>query len=196
MSRAWIVALAVLPACARACNGLDLERMLDQPRYTAYEACDVCADGTIMMQPPAGTVARDTAALPEAVRDGRTAGRYVADIPVPVDARVLARGRDRFDIYCAACHGRLGDGVSQVAENMRLRKPANLLAPPYATYPPGRIYAVITQGFGLMRSYASELPVADRWAVVAYVEALRLSQGLALDQLPPPIREEAQRWLK
>jgi hypothetical protein len=57
------------------------------------------------------------------------------------------------------------------------------------------VYAVIAEGYGLMRSYAPELPVRDRWAVVAYLEALELAQGIALDALPPSIQEEARRWL-
>ena len=192
---ATLVALAGLAALA-ACD-LDLERMIDQPRFTSYEACEVCPDGTIMLQPPDGTVARDAELGSSELVRGRTAAdAYVGRFPIALDARVLARGRDRFDIFCAACHGRLGDGISQVAENMTLRKPANLLAPPYPSYPPGRIFAVVTEGFGVMRSYAGELPVHDRWAVVAYVQALQLSQRVALDELPPPIREEARRWLK
>jgi mono/diheme cytochrome c family protein len=109
---------------------------------------------------------------------------------------VVLRGRNRFDIYCAACHGRLGDAASKVAENMTLRKPANLLTAPYLTYPPGRIAAAIAEGYGLMRSYAAELPVEDRWAVVAYVKALQLSQHATLGELPAPVQQEAARWLK
>ena len=77
-----------------------------------------------------------------------------------------------------------------------LRRPANLLTAPYTDYPPGRIFTTITQGYGLMRSYAGELPIADRWAVVAYVQALQLSQHAELDALPAQIRSEASRWLK
>jgi mono/diheme cytochrome c family protein len=178
-----------------ACD-LDLERMIDQPRFTSYEACDVCPGGTIMMQPPAGTVARSSELAADDVARGRNGGGYVARIPITIDKPMLERGRDRFDIYCAACHGRLGNGLSQVAENMVLRRPPNLLAPPYDQYPPGRMFAVITEGFGLMRSYSAELPIADRWAVVAYVGALQLAQHVNLTQLPEPMQREARQWLK
>jgi hypothetical protein len=77
-----------------------------------------------------------------------------------------------------------------------LRRPANLVTAPYLDYPPGRIFNTITQGYGLMRSYAGELPIADRWAVVAYVQALQLSQHAELDALPAQVRSEASRWLK
>lgn len=195
MTRHLAAVVAFVGACDGSC-GLDLERMSDQPRFTYYEQCDVCPEGTIMLQPPDGTVARTAVLGEDEVMRGRVGAAYAARIPVEVDTRTLLRGRNRFDIYCAACHGRLADGVSQVAENMRLRAPPSLLAAPYVTYPPGRIFAVITEGFGLMRSYAGELPLDDRWAVVAYLQALQLSQRLALGDLPPAVQEEARRWLK
>jgi mono/diheme cytochrome c family protein len=177
----------LLLCCLGACE-LDLERMIDQPYYRAYEACEVCPTGTIMMAPPEDTVARDEVGEPVAGDD--------STYPVALDQTLLARGRNRFDIYCAACHGRIANGLSQVAENMTLRRPPNLLAPPYTTYSPRRLFVVITQGFGLMRSYAAELPVRDRWAVVAYLQALQLSQSVVLRELPDPIQTEARSWLK
>jgi mono/diheme cytochrome c family protein len=175
----------LLLLCLCACD-LDLERMDEQPRFTSYEACDICPNGTIMMQPPSGTIARNVALDPADPADDSD------EIPVAIDRRALERGRNRFDIFCAACHGRLGNGESQVAENMSLRRPANLLTGDYRA---GHIYRVVTHGFGLMRSYAGELPPADRWAVTAYVEALRLSQQVTLESLPPERRQEAMPWL-
>jgi mono/diheme cytochrome c family protein len=195
MTRAVLAALAFAVGCGGSC-GLDLERMIDQPRYTTYEACDICPEGTIMMQPPEGTVSRTAQLGPSAMLRGRTGAAYADRIPIELDRQVLVRGRNRFDMFCAACHGRSATGISQVAENMTLRRPPNLLAAPYTTYPPGRIYAVINEGFGLMRSYAPQLSVADRWAVVAYVQALQLSQHVALGELPASIQQEARRWLK
>lgn len=193
MTRAFTIAVLV---AGSGCNDCDLNRMIDQPHYTTYEACETCPAGTIMMLPPAGTVARSTPIERPELATGRIATGYLSQVPLAVDRGVLARGRDRFDIYCAACHGRLGDGVSKVAENMTLRKPANLLMPPYLDYPPGRIAAAIAEGYGLMRSYVAELPVADRWAVAAYVKVLQRSQHVSLDELPEPIRQEAAPWLK
>ena len=198
MIRALIaIALCELTGCG-GCGAwdLDLERMIDQPKFTTYQPCEVCPGGSIMMTPPAGTVPRGEPTAPTPLVLGRQAGRYLDTIPITVTRAVLERGRNRFDIFCAACHGRLGNGVSEVAENMTLRRPANLLTAPYTDYPPGRIFTSITQGYGLMRSYAGELPIADRWAVVAYVQALQLSQHAELDALPAQIRSEASRWLK
>ncbi|HEX7836423.1 MAG TPA: cytochrome c [Kofleriaceae bacterium] len=194
---ALAIGLGGLPGCG-GCGewDLDLERMIEQPRYTTYQACPTCPGGTIMMVPPSGTVPRSERIGPASLASGRHGGAYVPRIPIAVTRAVLERGRNRFDLFCAACHGRLGNGVSKVAENMTLRRPADLLSAPYTTYPPGRIFTAITQGFGLMRSYAGELPVDDRWAVVAYVQALQLSQHTALDQLPAQTQTEARRWLK
>jgi mono/diheme cytochrome c family protein len=191
--RAAALAGALLVA---GCSDCDLNRMVDQPRYTSYEACEVCPGGTIMMHPPEGTVARSAPLAAGPLATGRAGGAFAAAIPIAVDRAVLARGRSRFDVFCAACHGRLGDGRSQVAENMTLRRPPDLVAPPYTEYPPGRIFAAITDGFGLMLSYAGELPLEDRWAVVAYVQVLQLSQRAPLDELPPQIRQEAAPWLR
>lgn len=190
------VAIAMAIALLAGCDKFDLERMIDQPRFTSYEACDVCPNGTIMMEPPQGVVARNADIGPRDLMQGSADGGYATYIPIPLDRAMLARGENRFNIYCAACHGRLGNGISQVAENMTLRKPANLLAPPWSKYPPGRTFAVITDGFGLMRSYAGELPVADRWAVVAYLDALRLAEAVPLRELPASVQKEARTWLK
>lgn len=195
MTRALLLALAAGLAGCGGCD-VDLERMIDQPRFGTYEACEVCPQGTIMMLPPAGTVARSEFLGPEQITRGRVGEAWVQRIPIAIDRKVLARGRNRFEIFCAACHGRLGNGVSQVAENMRLRLPPDLQAEPYRSYPPGRVYQAVSEGFGLMRSYADVLPPGDRWAVVAYLEALELSQSVRLDQLPPRLQEEVRRWAR
>jgi mono/diheme cytochrome c family protein len=194
----WLLVLVLAQAGCGGCGewDLDLERMLEQPRFTSYEACDVCKQGSIMMMPPAGTVSRSHRLGPPELVTGRAGGNYLPAIPTKIDRGVLARGEDRFDIYCAACHGRLGNAVTQVAAHMKLKMPANLLVAPYDDYPPGRIFATITEGYGLMRSYANDLPLEDRWAVVAYVKALQMSQHVALGDLPAARREEARRWLK
>jgi mono/diheme cytochrome c family protein len=196
MTRAKIPVTFVACVAVAGCNDCSLNRMIDQPRFTYYEACEPCPHGTIMMLPPPGTIARTTPLDSAELATGRAGSDYVQVFPVPVDRAVVVRGRNRFDIYCAACHGRIGDGNSQVAENMTLRKPANLVASPYLDYPPGRIFAAITEGYGLMRSYAVELPPQDRWAVTAYVKALQQSQHATLGELPLQIQKEARLWLR
>jgi mono/diheme cytochrome c family protein len=180
-----LVFLAALTACPR------LDPMQRQAKYKAYQSSEYYEDGLAMRTPPAGTVPFHALVDP-AVLTGRGAdGKPLATSPVPVDDRLLALGRKRFDISCAVCHGTLGDGQSQVAMNMALRRPPSLHL--YRDRPDGHIYQVISEGFGLMPSYATQLSVEERWAVVAYVRALQLSQHATLTELPPAVRERVQQ---
>jgi len=198
-ARAGAGLLAAL-AGAGACEGVlpepDLERMIDQRNLRPYESSPLFADGRAMRSPPAGTVSRDSIVGQPALTGGMEDGRYVTRIPIPVDVALMRRGRDRFDIYCAACHGVRGDGVAAVARAMELRRPPSLLAPPVPALPPGRLFQVVSLGYGLMPAYAEDLPIADRWATVAYLQALQLSQSVALDALPPDWRQRAQEALR
>jgi mono/diheme cytochrome c family protein len=143
-----------------------------------------------MRAPPEGTVPHGTL-LPLDVASGLGPdGLAIPRSPLPVDARLLARGRERFDVNCAVCHGLLGDGESQVSLSMSLRRPPSLHA--YRDVPDGHIYRVISEGFGLMPSYAAALSVEDRWAIVAYVRALQLSQYATLQDVPPDARRKLE----
>jgi mono/diheme cytochrome c family protein len=153
----------------------------------AYQTSAQFADGLAMRPPPAGTVPYRSAIDPVVATGIGDDGKPVAASPVEVTAATLARGRSRFDIYCAACHGVLGDGESQVALNMSLRKPPSLHA--YRDVGDGYLFRVVSNGFGLMPSYASALGVEDRWAIVAYVRALQLSQHASVEQLPEGARQ-------
>ena len=171
---------------------LDLERMIYQSRYDLWEASAYFPDGKVMRHPPEGTVSRTEVVGQPALTQGIAAdGDYVARIPVPLSMEMMKRGQERFGIYCAPCHGLMGDGDTHVARVMQLRPPPSLVEGAIALYPPGRIYQVIDQGYGLMRSYAADLPLMDRWAVIAYVQALQRAEGVALDSLPPPVRARA-----
>jgi mono/diheme cytochrome c family protein len=192
----WLTLWLTLPAACDRQGNLDLERMLDQHKYEPYEASPLFADGRIMRRPPEGTVARDALLGPPALVEGMRAGDYLAEVPVAVTRQSLERGRNRFEIFCGLCHGLAGTGESQVAENMRLRPPPSLHDPRIRAYPPGRLYRVIARGYGLMPAYANQLPVADRWAVVAYVQVLQSSQAVPLAALPAALQKEASRWLK
>jgi mono/diheme cytochrome c family protein len=168
-----------------------LDPMQRQAKYKAYESSEYYEDGLAMRHPPAGTVPFHST-LDPVVETGRGPdGKPVASAPVPIDDALLARGQSRFDINCAVCHGLTGDGQSQVALNMSLRRPPSLHL--YRDLPDGYIYQVISEGFGLMPSYASSLSVHDRWAIVAYVRALQLSQYAQADQLPPALRQRLER---
>jgi len=189
-----LLAIAMLTA---ACIDEDLLNPMAarQPRVGNYTASEFYSDGLAMREPPAGTVPRERLVGNATIATGKVVGpagtqpagtHYVAAIPLEVDRPLLALGGKRYNITCGTCHGPVGDGDSIVARQMSLRPPPSLLL--YADRPPGYIYDVITQGFGMMASYAAELSVRERWAVVAYVRALQLSQAAPLDRAPPEER--------
>lgn len=182
------IAVLLLAVIGAGCpeNAVDLERMRRQRKVLPF---------TDMRAPPEGTVAMDTPLGQPLVNEGRANGAYAERIPIPLSRELVVRGRERFGIACAACHGERGDGDSEVAESMELRRPPNLLAPPVRGFPPGRIFDVITNGYGLMPSYRALLAIEDRWAVVAYLGALQLSQEVPLDALPPDVRARAEQVL-
>ena len=146
-----------------------------------------------MRTPPEGTVPRGSDLGDPLVTEGVVNGVYADHIPIPVTRDLFARGRERFDIYCAACHGVLGDGRTVVAARMKLRPPPSILG---VADVPGRLYGVVAQGYGLMPSYAAQLTVEERWAIVAYLRALQRSQKSSLDDLPEALRAEALAALK
>ncbi|MCB9785372.1 MAG: cytochrome c [Deltaproteobacteria bacterium] len=182
------------------------ERMREQPRVATLGASPVFPDDQAARPLVPGTVARghldDPRALgpvpasPGPVRAPRGAVRpelapapapAYGPIPLPVDAALLARGRQRFDAFCSPCHGRAGAGDGAVVER-GFPAPPTFHQPRLRRVADGYIFDVITRGYGQMYSYASRLAPADRWAVVAYVRALQLSQHARLADLPPELR--------
>jgi hypothetical protein len=187
--------LGVLVTLGPGCDRVDLERMIDQRSQRAYEESSLFSDGMAMRQPPPGTVPRERKIGSVELLEGRRGDAWVTTIPVFVDRALLERGASRFRIFCAVCHGARGDGSSRVARDMTLRPPPDLLVPPYRDEPAGRIYAVVSEGYGLMPSHAGALSIEDRWAVVAYLQALQLGQRMRIEDLPVALREEAAPWL-
>jgi mono/diheme cytochrome c family protein len=169
--------------------------MKRQPKALPYRENQFFADDRAMRQPPPGTVPRSRRGQNRLFLTGRTAppdagtavdAGYTDVIPLTLTREVVQGGEQSFEIYCATCHGVLGDGASQVARNMGLREPPSLLDLP--PYPNGYYYVVISEGYGLMPSYAEKLTPGQRWAVVAYVRALQASQRARLEDVPPEAR--------
>ena len=185
MKRLLLFALACV-ACGDTTIFDPMER---QPKFRPFSANPLFEDGRAMRQPPEGTVPRERQTLRPEITTGRDRnGQVVSAIPVPVTRELMLQGRGKFEIYCAVCHGLVGDGVSLVASQMSLRPPPNLhkLRNPG----PGHVFQVMTEGFGLMPSYAAELTPQERWAVVAYLGALRRSQAGSLADAPPDIQQK------
>jgi hypothetical protein len=202
MKLALFVALLSLLALA-GCDSSDmihepewtLSRMLDQPRYDPYSPSDFFADGRGMRTPVAGTVAREAVLGSPLFMDGYEAGSYAAEFPMPLTRAFLEEGHEHFEVVCATCHGTLGDGHSPVASKMQIRKPPSLLTPDIATFPPGRVFRVISVGYGLMPAVDYQLDVEQRWATVAYLKALERSQVALVRDLPAKLRDELSRAL-
>ncbi|HVZ72515.1 MAG TPA: cytochrome c [Polyangia bacterium] len=197
-----IATLGVFSASCIDENILDV--MADrQPRAGRYKESAFFEDGLSMHAAPEGTVPREritqnvpltTGRLPDGPvqLNGEPLPVYVKSVPLPVTASLLALGRKRFDITCGTCHGPAGDGVSIVATQMSLHPPPSLITPNYIAKPTGYFFEVATKGFGMMASYAAELTVEERWAVVAYIRALQLAQSQTVDQLPPAVRAQLE----
>jgi len=194
----------LLGLTAVGCNENILDPMADAQRKSIrYKESEFYADGLSMRAAPEGTVPRERITLNRRLTMGREPDgpiqpnaeplpNYVATVPLPISRKLLDLGRKRFDITCATCHGPLADGNSIVATQMSLRPPPSLQKPQYVAKPAGYIYEVVTKGFGLMASYAAELTVEERWAVVAYLRALQISQNTAVGALPPEIRQQLE----
>lgn len=168
-----------------------LQRMEEQAKYEVYEENPFFTDRRSMREPPLGTIPREQPAGDPALTTGMVAGQVVQDIPMKLTPDMLLRGQHKYEVVCAQCHGKLGNGDSVVAENMPLRLPPSLIT--LAESPAGHFYRAITYGYGVMPSFAGEIRIEDRWAVVAYVRALQRSQNATLADVPADKRSELER---
>jgi mono/diheme cytochrome c family protein len=157
--------------------------MHDQPRYEPNAASAFFPDGRADRPAVAGAIPRGGFHENTAARTGVDAdGRPVAGLPVRVDAALLARGRQRYDIYCSPCHSRIGDGAGMIVLR-GYRQPKSFHEERLRNAPAGYFFDVISRGYGVMPSYAAQVPIGDRWAIVAYVRALQLSQNFPAAEL-------------
>jgi mono/diheme cytochrome c family protein len=158
------------------------QEMYDQPKYKPLEKSDFFPDQRASRQLLEGTVARGTldAANPAGLAPGPEA--KATTLPMPLTRELLARGRERFEIFCTPCHDRTGSGQGMVIRR-GYRPPPSLHIERLRDAPVGQIYDTITRGLGAMPDYAQQIPPADRWAIAAYVKALQLSQHAALADL-------------
>jgi mono/diheme cytochrome c family protein len=188
MKRALLFAVLVLCACGDWDEALQRMRF-QSGKYLPYQANPMFADGRAMRPLVAGAVPREALAMLKVPHEAKNGDQYVTRIPIALTPALMAKGQKRFEIICATCHGLLGDGDSLVARNMSLRPPPSLYA--FADRPAGFFFEVITNGYGLMASY-DEIPVDERWAVVAYVQALQKSQTANVSAAPPDVQKKLQ----
>lgn len=173
--------LSLLEGCLRGCSSTSPPihvnpSMFDQPKYKAQAASDFFYDGKAMRAPVAGTVARGHLKEDVAFLTGMGAGGTpLATSPVAADDALVARGKDRFGVYCQPCHDERGEGKGILFQRASVPT-ANLLDKRIRDLPDGGIFDTITNGKGLMPAYRYPIAVKDRWAIVAYVRKLEKAQ--------------------
>jgi len=163
--------------------------MHDAPRYEPLEASDFFADGRGSRTLVSNTVARGTLREDEHLYQGKINGQLADVFPMPVTLDVMARGRERFNVFCSPCHGRTGQGNGMVVQR-GFRAPPSYHEDRLRTAPVGYFFDVMTNGFGAMQDYAAQVPVADRWAIAAYIRALQFSQRATVNDVPADRRAD------
>jgi hypothetical protein len=173
---AIVLALASTTACR--------QDMHDQPKYIPLRPSSFFADGRSARPQIEGTVSRghlneDTALLTGKGADGKPLDTF----PFPVTKQVIERGRERFNAFCTPCHDRTGNGDGMIVRR-GFRHPPSYHQDRLRQVPNGYIFDVITSGFGAMPDYAAQIQPRDRWAIVAYIRALQLSQQASVNDVP------------
>lgn len=158
--------------------------MHDQPRFKPLAESDFYGDLRSARPPVDGTVARGQLHEDSYFYTGKVGNNPGDYMPFPVTADLLARGRERFNIYCSPCHSRLGDGNGMIVQR-GFRAPPSYHTERLRKAPLGYFFDVMTHGFGAMPEYAPQIPPQDRWCIVAYIRALQLSQEATMSDLPP-----------
>ena len=167
--------------------------MYDQPKYEYYDPSTIFVDGASSRPQIVGTVARgQLQADPHYYKGKGPDGKDAATFPFAVDRETLELGRERYQIYCTPCHGRLGDGRGMVVRR-GFSPPPTFHAEYLRKKEVGHFFEVITNGYGAMYSYAARIPVSERWAIVAYIRTLQFSRDANPDDLDPADREALTR---
>ena len=166
--------------------------MHDQPKYKAQGISRFFADGRASRPLVEGTVAQGHLDDDKPFHTGKTPEGYVREVPVAITQALLVRGRERYDIYCSVCHDRVGLGGGLIVQR-GFRTPPSLHEPRLRAQADGYLFEVISKGFGVMPDYAQQVRPADRWAIVAYVRALQLSQSATLADVPETERARLEQ---
>jgi mono/diheme cytochrome c family protein len=166
--------------------------MHDAPRYEPLEASTFFANGQASRALVANTVARGLLREDTHLNEGKVNGQLATTFPMPVTADVMARGQERFNVFCSPCHGKTGSGNGMVVQR-GFRAPPSYHEDRLRNAPVGYFFDVMTNGFGAMQDYSSQVPVADRWAIAAYIRALQLSQRATVADVPANRRADLDR---
>jgi Cytochrome C oxidase, cbb3-type, subunit III len=183
-----MMSVMAIMVCAGGCR----QDMHDQPKYQPLERSTFFLDQQASRMPVPGTVARGQLNDDPLLYTGKIDGSDAMFFPFGIDEAVMARGQERFDIYCSPCHGRTGLGDGMVVRR-GYRRPPSFADERLRQAPIGHFFDVMTNGFGAMPDYAASLAPADRWAIIAYVRALQLSGHATLADVPDAQRGELER---
>jgi mono/diheme cytochrome c family protein len=196
MSGVWVAVIGL-----GACRGdisteppVHLNQNMDfQARFDPQEENAFFADGRAQRPPVPGTVAQDELKDDDHLYRGKVNGQFASTLPMPVSAELLGRGKDRFEIYCAPCHDAAGTGQGVVAK--RGQKFGMVALPDFRSerlvaMASGQIFDAISNGVRGMPSYGAQIPVHDRWAIVAYLRALQISGRARLADIPAEVKEQ------
>lgn len=180
-----LVPIVLLAVALAGCSRLDMQ---DQPKYRPQRPSNFFADGRSERQPVEGTIARGQLNEDPAFYEGKdAAGKDVDVFPIAVDKDLIVRGQDRYDIYCAPCHGRIGNGLGMIVRR-GFKQPPSYHIDRLRNAPVGHYYDVISNGYGAMLNYAAQVQPRDRWAIVAYIRALQYSENANINDLPAEAR--------
>ena len=182
--------LTLVGLCAPLLSGCRQD-MHDQPRYEPLEKSAFFADGRSSRPQVPGTVARGELRLDEHLFEGTVGGEQAATFPFEVTADVLERGQDRYNVFCSVCHDRLGTGQGMIVKR-GMKQPTSFHVERLREAPHGYFFDVITNGFGVMYDYSDRITPEDRWAIVAYVRALQLSQNANVGELAEDDRQRLE----
>lgn len=166
--------------------------MSNQPYHRPLESSDFFDNGAASRPLVPGTVPREASPVLDPVHTGAQDGQLVARIPVAITAALVAHGQERFNIHCAVCHGRDGYGEGMIVQR-GFPPPPSFHTDRLRRAPAGHFFDVITHGYGVMYPYGSRVSVGDRWAIVAYIRALQLSQHVSARAMPPAWQAELDR---
>ena len=185
----WTAALALTAVAPVGCR----QDMHDAPRYDPLESSDLFRNGSAARPLMEGTVARGELRADTYLYTGKGPdGLPVVAFPFEISHADLDRGQERFNVYCAACHGRTGIGNGMVVQR-GFRQAQSLHIDRLRLAPAGYFYDVITNGFGVMPDYRAQITVEDRWRIIAYVRALQLSTSATSDDVSADILERLRR---
>ena len=179
-----IGALVLLAAGLSACR----QDMHDQPKYIPLRPSDFFLDGRSARPLSEGTIARGHLNDDPAFFTGKGSdGKLITYFPIAVTKDVILRGQQRFNVYCSPCHDRTGSGNGMIVRR-GYRRPPSYHTQRLIEQPDGHFFDVMTNGFGAMPDYAAQIQPQDRWAIVAYIRALQLSQQATINDVPADAR--------